>query len=88
MQGNELLFELRGADGHAWRLYLDGRIEGFPAGTLVVNRAPPMTYAHDSQSQSGVNLLYQAQQEAQIKLPSGPAGQWRDLDGPPQPGSQ
>lgn len=39
MESNELLFELRGLDGHVWRLYLDGRAEGFPAGTLVSNFA-------------------------------------------------
>ena len=42
MQGNEFLFELRGADGHTWRIYLDGRAEGFPPGTLVVNHALPL----------------------------------------------
>lgn len=42
MQGDELLFELRGTDGHAWRLYMDGRIEGFPIGTLVANHALPL----------------------------------------------
>jgi len=39
MQGDELLFELRGPDGNVWRLYLDGRTEGFPAGTIVSNFA-------------------------------------------------
>ena len=41
MEGDELLFELRGPDGHVWRLYLDGRTEGFPAGTVVSNFALP-----------------------------------------------
>lgn len=40
--GDELLFELRGLDGHVWRLYLDGRAEGFPIGTVIVNRAKPL----------------------------------------------
>jgi hypothetical protein len=39
MKPDELLFELRGPDGHVWRLYLDGRSEGFPAGTVVSNFA-------------------------------------------------
>lgn len=39
MQGDELLFELHGPDGHVWRLYLDGRAEGFPEGTLTNNHA-------------------------------------------------
>ena len=42
MESNELLFELRGLDGHVWRLYLDGRAEGFPIGTVIVNRAKPL----------------------------------------------
>lgn len=42
MDGDELLFEMRGPDGHAWRVYLDGRVEGFPLGTTVVNRALPL----------------------------------------------
>ena len=37
---------------------------------------------------SAVSRLYQALQEAEIELPSGRAGQGRDLDGLPQPGSQ
>ncbi len=39
MQGDELLFELHGPDGQVWRAYLDGRVEGFPPGTKVVNHA-------------------------------------------------
>lgn len=42
MKGDELLFELRGPDGHVWRLYLDGRTDGFPAGTAIENRAAPL----------------------------------------------
>ncbi len=41
MNGDELLFELRGHDGHVWRLYLDGRAEGFPPSTTVSNLALP-----------------------------------------------
>ncbi|EER61519.1 hypothetical protein AcdelDRAFT_0854 [Acidovorax delafieldii 2AN] len=39
MGNDELLYELRSLEGHVWRLYLDGRTEGFPAGTLVSNFA-------------------------------------------------
>lgn len=39
MESDELLYELRSPEGHVWRLYLDGRTEGFPAGTLVSNFA-------------------------------------------------
>jgi len=42
MEGDELLFELRGPAGEVWRLYLDGRAEGFPAGTAVQNMAFPL----------------------------------------------
>ena len=35
------LFELRDRDGNAWMLYEDGRITGFPDGTVIVNRARP-----------------------------------------------
>lgn len=70
MEGDELLFELRGPDGHVWRLYLDGRAEGFLPGTLVCNFAFPLACAHAALAKSGVNSLYQAVQEAEIKLPS------------------
>ena len=43
--GNELLFEVRGPDGQAWKLYLDGRVEGFPAGAVMVNHALPLVNA-------------------------------------------
>lgn len=41
MQDDELLFELHGPDGQVWRVYLDGRVQGFPPGTKVVNHALP-----------------------------------------------
>lgn len=44
MQGDELLFELLGPDGQVWRLYMNGRAEGFPPGTVVTNHALPLTY--------------------------------------------
>lgn len=44
MEGSELLFELRSPSGDLWRLYLDGRVEGFPEGTAVMNRALPLVY--------------------------------------------
>lgn len=37
-----LLFELHGKDGHIWKLYEDGQIEGFPVGTVIINRATPL----------------------------------------------
>ena len=36
------LFELRGQNGHVWKLYENGRIEGFPDGTVIINRAVPL----------------------------------------------
>ena len=41
MKTDELLYELHAPDGHTWRLYLDGRTEGFPDGTVVNNHALP-----------------------------------------------
>ncbi|GEM_PF-4076642 len=38
---DELMFELRGPGGELWRLFSDGRTEGFPAGTLLVNYCLP-----------------------------------------------
>lgn len=37
--GSNLLFELRGPDGHVWRLYENGVAEGFPEGTVLMNLA-------------------------------------------------
>lgn len=35
------LFEVHESiGGHVWRVFADGRIEGFPPGSLIVNRAP------------------------------------------------
>lgn len=42
---DELLFDLRGPGGETWRLYLSGRSDGFPPGTVVVNHALPMVNA-------------------------------------------
>lgn len=53
----ELLFELRTKDGHLYRIYLDGRYEGFPDGTYIVNKAAPLFYelqAFASKNNSGV----------------------------------
>ena len=40
-----VLFELVGPNGERWRLRLDGQIEGFPAGTTVINYASPIVLA-------------------------------------------
>ena len=45
MESDELLYEMRGPDGHVWRVNLDGRIEGFPDGTVILNRAIPLVDA-------------------------------------------
>ncbi len=37
-----VLFLLRTKDGHEYKLYLNGMGEGFPEGTLVINRAAPL----------------------------------------------
>lgn len=36
-----LLFELRRGE-HIWRIYANGKVEGFPEGTLIMNRAMPL----------------------------------------------
>ena len=33
-------FKVIGPDGHEWRIYADGRTEGFPEGSTVFNRIP------------------------------------------------
>ena len=33
------LFEIRGRDGHIWRLFENGRVQGFPDGVIVLNGA-------------------------------------------------
>ena len=42
---DQVLFELRGPDGHVWTLTLDGRCTGFPEGTIMMNLALPLTLA-------------------------------------------
>ncbi len=42
MRPDEPLFELRGPAGEVWRLYTDGHMDGFPPGTILVNRAKPL----------------------------------------------
>ena len=39
---NHLLFEVTTKKGRNYKRYLDGRCEGFPKGSLVVNRAFPL----------------------------------------------
>lgn len=39
---NGMLFELCSPDGHVWKLYENGKIEGFPERTLVINYAAPV----------------------------------------------
>ena len=42
-KGNNLpLFELHGPSGHIWKLFEDGRKEGFPPGTVILNYARPL----------------------------------------------
>lgn len=32
------VFEVHGQDGHVWKVYENGRTEGFPEGSLILNR--------------------------------------------------
>jgi len=36
-----LAFEVIAADGHVFRVYLDGRTQGFPEGSVVANHVAP-----------------------------------------------
>ena len=40
----EPMFELHGPDGHIWRLFENGRAEGFPVGTTLINGSSLMLY--------------------------------------------
>lgn len=42
---DEQLFELIGPNGETWKLYADGRVEGFPPETTMVNYAMPILNA-------------------------------------------
>ena len=42
---DDLLFELHGPDGQLWKLWANGRTEGFPCGTILVNGAAPLLAA-------------------------------------------
>lgn len=63
MNGDELMFELRGPSGEVWRLYLNGRVEGFPDGTLLINRALPLVQRLVSEKQ--IPSAHIASQQAQ-----------------------
>lgn len=42
-------FEVHGLDGHVWKIYPDGMIEGFPEdGSFVINRIPVMFHIVDA----------------------------------------
>lgn len=48
----DAVFEVRRADGHVWRVYADGRIEGFPDGCVVINRVPLYAIEERSRAES------------------------------------
>lgn len=52
-----LAFELRFPDGNWARLYLDGRTEGLPAGTIMVNWVMPHLYCLQAQIECGHPVL-------------------------------
>ena len=43
-------FEVRSPDGHVWKVYADGRTEGFPEGSTIFNRIPQQAYAMRAES--------------------------------------
>lgn len=51
MDGERPIFELIGADtGHVWRIYADGRVEGFPENVVVMNWLAPVLDALQSET--------------------------------------
>ena len=42
---SELLFEFRGPGGEVWKVWADGRFEGLPGGTVIVNKAAPLLHS-------------------------------------------
>lgn len=70
VNGDELLFELRGPDGQVWRLYLDGRTDGFPAGTLIENYAFPRWMALKGEGFEEITCIISSNIEAQNPVPS------------------
>jgi len=43
MDGERPIFELIGLETeHVWRIYADGRVEGFPENVVVVNQIAPV----------------------------------------------
>lgn len=45
VEAGKPMFELHAPDGQRWALYADGRSEGFPEGTILINRALPLLSA-------------------------------------------
>lgn len=50
---DEASFEVRGPDGCVWKVYADGRTEGFPAGSVIFNRIP--RYAREEAQRNRTN---------------------------------
>jgi hypothetical protein len=40
----EPIFEVHSPDGDVFRIWADGRIDGFPPGSMVLNRAAPRVH--------------------------------------------
>lgn len=70
VNGDELLFELRSPSGEVWRLYLDGRADGFPAGTLIENYAFPRWMALKGEGFEKITCIISSNIEAQNPVPS------------------
>ena len=70
MELDQVLFELRGPDGHTWTLTLDGRCTGFPPGTTMMNLALPLTLALvGKMKRQGVGLTAEATDAARASGP-------------------
>ena len=46
-------FEVRGPHGEIWRVYEDGRVSGFPDGSVILNRIPIMLMTASAAARKG-----------------------------------
>ena len=44
LASKEPMFELRSPTGEVWKLFANGKVEGFPEGTRLTNRAAPLIH--------------------------------------------
>ena len=70
MKEAEPLFELRGPDGHIWRLFENGRADGFPEGTVIRNNAiRVLALLRSAAREVNVESAHVATHEAETVIP-------------------